>query len=235
VSRFLEQHFADTGLFSPPDAHVIPNGIDCAVFSPGPSALRAELGIPADAPLVGAVGNMRPAKAYPVLLRAFARVLEQRPDARLVIAGQGGNHIEDRLGRLTAELEIAAAVTFVGFRKDVPEVMRALDVYALSSSDEGFSLTTVQAMATGLPVVATRCGGPEEILSDPRHGVLVANGDPAALAEGLLDLLGDDERAVAMGRRARDHVLKTYSIEAMVRRYAGLYTSRMPSHLTPVV
>jgi glycosyltransferase involved in cell wall biosynthesis len=233
VSHFLERYFVDSGVFAPRAAHVIPNGIDCGIFAPGASTARAELGIPHTAPLVGAVGNMRPAKAYDVLLRAFAHVLGRIPEARLVIAGQGGNAIEDRLVKLAGELEIAYAVTFAGFRPDIPALMRAFDVYALSSSDEGFSLTTVQAMATGLPVVATRCGGPEEILADPGHGLLVANGDPEALASALLEVLGDRARAAAMGRRAREHAVTSYSIEAMVDRYADLYSQRMSEWVSP--
>lgn len=233
VSRFLQRHFRQSRIFDPPTARVIPNGIDCEIYSPGPTTVRAEFGIPADAPLVGAVGNMRPAKAYDVLLRAFAHVVQRRPEARLLIAGQGGNQIEERLLRLRGELGIEDSVTFAGFRGDVPALMRALDVYALSSSDEGFSLTTVQAMATGLPVVATRCGGPEEILADPGHGDLVENGDPEALAEALLALLEAPERRSAIGRRAREHVLSTYSMTAMVDSYAGLYASLLNGRFNP--
>lgn len=228
VSQFLQDEFRSQRLFDPDRAHVIPNGIDCELFAPGASDVRAELGIAEGVPLVGAVGNMRRAKAYDVLLRAFVDVSTALPQARLVIAGRGGNDVEARWRALSTDLGLDGRVVFAGFWHDVPALMRALDVYALSSSDEGFSLTTVQAMATGLPVVATRCGGPETIIADPTQGVLVENGRPEALAGALIDVLRDPIRATAMGEAARSRVIDAYSIDAMVDSYDALYAQLVP-------
>ena len=203
---------------------VIPNGIDCALFAPGRSdALRRELDLPEGARLVGAVGNIRPPKGYDDLLRAFALVRQACPEAHLAIAGHPLPGLYDDLLRLRGSLGLDGSVTFLGFRENAPAILKALDVFVLSSTDEGFSLSTVQAMATGLPVVVTRSGGPETIVDHERSGLLVPPRDPAALAGGILDLLRSPERAERMGRAARERVLRDFSLERMVQRYAELY------------
>ena len=225
VSEPLREHFLSVGTRLDRRAtEVIPNGIDCDAYAPGSDdAIRRELGIPGSAPLVGAVGNIRVPKAYDVLLRAFAQVTDTMPEARLVIVGQPLAGLYEDLLELRRSLEMDTKVHFLGFREDVPRILRALDVFALSSSDEGFSLATVQAMATGLPVVATRSGGPETIVDDGVSGILVPPGDPSALAKGIMDVIGDRDRGSGMGRRGRERVLRDFSLRRMVERYSELY------------
>ncbi len=169
------------------------------------------------------MGNIRVPKAYDVLLRAFALVTAAVPEARLVIVGQPLAGLYEDLLEVRRSLGMEAAVHFLGFREDVPRILRALDVFALSSSDEGFSLATVQAMATGLPVVATRSGGPETIVEDGISGILVPPGDAIALAKGITDVIGARDRGVEMGRCGRERVLRDFSLRRMVERYAELY------------
>jgi len=203
---------------------VIPNGIDCGVFRmEGSSALRRELGLGGDALLLGALGNLRPSKRYDVLLEAFALVRDRVSSAHLAIAGQPKDPLFQELLQRRLALGLEDSVHFLGFRSDVPEFLRGLDLFVLSSGDEGFSLATVQAMATGLPIVATRCGGPEEIVEHGAHGVLVEVEDPPSLARGILDVLSMPDRGKGMGRAARERAVDRFSVEAMIRQYEALY------------
>jgi glycosyltransferase involved in cell wall biosynthesis len=223
VSDSLREHFERSGPF-PAGAEVIPNGIDTETFAPGRDGrVRSELGIPESAPLLGAVGNVRTSKDYPSLLRAFARVHAAVPESRLVIVGQGSGALQAGIEDLRAELGLADACHFLGFRSDVADILRALDVFVLSSSDEGFSLVTVQAMATSLPVVATRCGGPEQIVGDSGAAALVPPRDPDALAAAMSSVLADEELRRHMGSAGRARAVAAYSVQTMVARYSELY------------
>ncbi|EQD46462.1 Glycosyl transferase, group 1 domain protein, partial [mine drainage metagenome] len=147
-------------------------------------SIRRALDLPADAILVGAIGNIRAAKDYGNLLHA-ARALVDRSDRfRVVVAGQYGGTLADDLMRLRSQLGLEERVFFLGLRADVATVLHNLDLFVLSSRSEGFSIACVEAMACGIPVVATRCGGPEEIL-DARTGILVPAGNPSALADAV--------------------------------------------------
>jgi glycosyltransferase involved in cell wall biosynthesis len=223
VSRSLRQHFLSRGDLGE-QTIVIPNGIDLLSFTPGRgTTLRKELGLAASVPLVGAVGNVRPSKAYPSLLEAFAILRKAVPDAHLVIAGQQSGALYDDLLSLRSSLGIEDCAHFLGFRADVAQVLSALDVFALSSSSEGFSLATVQAMAMGLPVVATRSGGPEEIVGDSSSALLVEPRDPVELSSAIVRLLSDRRLARELGAAARKHVMERYSVERMAERYSALY------------
>jgi glycosyltransferase involved in cell wall biosynthesis len=124
---------------------------------------------------------------------------------------------------LRDELGLAEAAVFTGARDDISSVMAGFDIYALSSRSEGFSLSTIEAMASGLPVVATRCGGPEQILDDGATGLLVENGSAEAIAGAIDRLRRNPAERARIGRAAREAVLSRYSVEAQVRAYEGLY------------
>jgi len=225
VSESLRRTFLSMVPLDERRTSVIPNGIDTSRFRPGRDArLRRELGAAEDDILVGAVGNVRPSKAYDVLLRAAAMLRDSsaRP-LRFVIVGQGDGELYDRLQRLRAELRLETVVRFAGFRSDIPDVMRNLDVYVSSSSAEGFSLTTVEAMASGVPVIATRSGGPEEIIEDGVNGLLVPPNSPGELARAIRSLADDASLQQRLRAAALETVRRRYTVETMVRRYEQLY------------
>ena len=206
---------------------VVHNGLDLDAFEARRDPdIRATLGYGPEHTVIGAIGNVRPAKAYDMLLWAAARVHEERPEARFLIAGEGsGGPLEDLLD-LRAALGLDDVVEFVGFREDVPGLFRALDVFVLSSTFEGFSLSTLQAVASGVPAVATRSGGPEEILEDGVSGILVEPDAPEALARGLVSVLdgaltGGVPPRLAERRRLAD--VDRFTTGAMVRAYEDLY------------
>ncbi|HEX6750636.1 MAG TPA: glycosyltransferase [Longimicrobium sp.] len=224
VSEALRRQVLAQGGLRAGLTEVIPNGIDPTRFTPrrDPS-LRRELGIGDDAFVIAAVGNVREAKGYDVLLRAAALLRDRVPDLRVVIAGEAKGALYDDLLARRSELGIGERVTFAGFREDVAGVLAASDAFALTSRSEGFSLSTVQAMAMGLPVVATRCGGPEELMDDGATGLLVENGSPRAVADALARVHGDAALRARLGAAAARAACERFSVDAQVRAYERLY------------
>jgi len=223
VGHWLERVAAEEFGFRPLRPVVIHNGVDVERFRPGPAdpRLKEELGLPQGAPVVGTVGNLRAVKDYPTLLRAFAIALERVPEAVLVFVGDG----EERgtLETLAAELEVGANVRFVGRREDVPDVLRCFDIFALSSLTEGISVALLEAMASGLPAVATETGGNPEVVAAGQTGLLVPVADHEALGRTLAELLADEPRRRQWGEAARRRVVEEFSLERMVRAYENLY------------
>jgi glycosyltransferase involved in cell wall biosynthesis len=208
-----------------PDAiTLIRNGVDTDFYSPGRATeLRAELGIGPEELLIGAVGNIRKPKAYEVLLKAAALVLARLPACHFAIIGQGDAEQLAPLETLRDSMGIAQRCHFLGFRRSTPELYRNFDVFVSSSRSEGLSLAFLEAMATGLPVVATRSGGPQEVIEQDVCGVLVPIEDPNALAEALLRTLQSPQFRASLGTAARERVVGSFSLEAVLRQYAGLY------------
>ncbi len=209
--------------------HVVPNGIPLAAFGAAPAVrarVRAELGIPLDAFVVGSVGRLAPEKDYPLLVRAMAPLLADR--VRLVLVGDGASRAD--IARAIPD-DKRSLVTLTGERGDVSALLAGFDLFALSSRTEGLPLAVPEAMATELPVVATAVGGlPSSVPSD--CGVLVPPGDEAALRECFAALIHDPERGRSMGRAARRHALASFSIDRMTDAYERLYGGDA-EHLAP--
>jgi glycosyltransferase involved in cell wall biosynthesis len=204
---------------------VIYNGIE-----PGASpdradrhAARRRLGIMDEALVIGAAGRLERVKDLDTLLDAFAIVRARVPDARLVIAGGGTERL--RLEQHVSELGLQRAVCFTGHCDDVRALLPAFDVFVNSSISEGVSLTILEAMASRLPVVATRVGGTPEVVEDGVTGVLVPARAPEQLAQAILQLAPQQPRASAMGEAGRKRVEAAFSIDRMIGRYAVVYDS----------
>ncbi len=224
VSEMVRERMQRRGL--PTDKLVVAyNGIEADSY-PGPSAqarsrLRAELGLPADARLLGTVGRLDRLKDPATLIRAFSRLQAERSDTALLIIGDGA--LRSDLEELVAELRLGGNVRFLGDRDDVPELLAGLDLFAMSSLSEGFSIALLEACASSLPIVATRVGGNPEIIIDGTNGLLVPSADPAALARAIQALLDDPVRARRLGAAGRKWVLEHATLDAMTARYAEIY------------
>jgi glycosyltransferase involved in cell wall biosynthesis len=224
VSPELRELARALGDCAPGKLVVIENGIDLERFGAAAGgearrAARAALGVGDGAWVVGSVGRLVPEKDFPLLVRAAAPLLG--PDARLVIVGDGAE-----AGAVRAEAAARGVAPFVvlpGARDDVPRYLAALDAFVLSSRVEGLPLAALEAMAAGLPVVATAVGGLPGLISDGVTGFLVPPGDEEALRRRLVALRGDPAAARAAGERGRAHVRAHHSREAMVQRYLALY------------
>ena len=204
------------------------NGVDTATFRPGTSgAARARLGLPEGGFHVGSVARLAAVKDHATLLRAFAIVRKERPDAHLTLVGDGPERAA--LEARADAPDLVGSVHFVGERRDSAAVLPAFDVFALSSTSEGISLTLLEAASAGLPIVATRVGGTPEVVVDGETGCLVSPRDFAAFAAALGALARRPDRA-ALGRAGRVRVERWFSVERMARAYQDLYAEVLRDH-----
>ncbi|MBM4434764.1 MAG: glycosyltransferase [Chloroflexi bacterium] len=205
----------------------IPDGVDTKALTPASpderAAARRELGLPRDASVVAVVGRLVPLKGHATLLDAVARLRGASPALRLLVAGGGA--LEPELRALAARLGVGDVVRFLGPRGDVRGIHAASDVLAAPSLSEGFGLAVVEAMAAGLPCVASRTGGLAEIVEDGATGFLVMPRDPADLADALRRLLGDAELRHRFGDRARAVAQARYDVRDSAGRLEDLYAA----------
>ena len=201
---------------------VVHNGVD---FTDPPISgdERLECGARPGHVLIGAVGNIRPAKDYANLLRAAAVVCASRPEVRFAIAGDRTGPLAEPLRRMVEQLGLEDRVRFLGFRSDVRALIKSFDLFVSSSYTEGLPLATVEAVGMGVPVVVTNCGGVPEVVTAGETGLLVPPRDAAALAEGILSALGNWERSTAMARAGALDVRRRFAKERMCGAYQALY------------
>jgi glycosyltransferase involved in cell wall biosynthesis len=196
---------------------VVPNGVDLDRSSAaGPRALRRRVVV---------VANLRPEKGQDVLLDAAAAVLARVPDASFELVG-GGPCVHD-LQRQASALGISHAVTFSGHCDDVPARLRDADIFVLPSRSEAFPNALLEAMAAGLPCVASSVGGVPELIDDGRTGLLTPPGSAPALADALLRLMAAPESGNRLGDAARAAVSARYSFERMVASFEQIYTNQL--------
>lgn len=212
--------------FHLPDEKVLTltNAVDHSRFAVDVDARmkRRELGIGENDRVVGCVGNLRWDKNYPNLLRAFRLLGERVRGAKLVIAGEGKRR-ED-LEALIAGMGLEGRVLLLGARDDVPEIMRIMDVYCLSSFREGLPLSLLEAMSAGLPVVGTDVPGIRDVIVDGSTGLLVPSDDPARLSDALFRVLADGELARGLSERSSEYVLREHGCEKWVAEYETLFS-----------
>jgi glycosyltransferase involved in cell wall biosynthesis len=222
VSSRLAERIARATAFPLERITVIRNGVDLARFGlTGPRDARAALGLPKDRIIIGAVGRLVPVKDHATLIAAIARLRQRGIDVMAVIAGDGP--LRPELETLAAASGVGDRVRLLGYRPDVAAVLAALDVFVMCSQSEGLSNTILEAMATGLPVVATAVGGTDELVEPGVSGLLVPPGSPAELADALAVLAGSGPCRARMGEAGRARARAEFSLSAMVRRYEDLY------------
>lgn len=228
LSRDLERYLVSAVGISRSRVTQIYNGVDCARFRPAPAARTSIDGCPfagEGAWIVGTVGRMQGVKHPTLLAHAFVRALAMRPQLRsrlrLVMIGDGP--LRDECRSILDGAGLSALAWLPGERHDVAEVMRTLNCFVLPSLAEGISNTILEAMSSACPVIATDVGGNAELVDHGRSGLLVQPDDPLALAQALLALADDPDRAAAMGARGRQAVEQRFSLDAMVAAYRSLY------------
>lgn len=209
----------------------IPSGIDTDTFrvSPSAPALRTELGIPPDGPLVAGTMRMEKPKDPRLIMKAAALVRQSRPDCRFVLVGEGP--LRPALFTLIHELGLENNVFLPGYRSDIPDILAIADVCVLAGRREGLPLAILEYMAAGKPVVATRVGGVGELVRDGTTGYLVEMGDAAAMADRIMLLLDKPETAAALGQHGLQLVNTRFNEPAMIAAYEALYgkTGAMPA------
>ena len=220
VSDYLRQEFpsdiSDSRKFV-----TVHNGVDVTAFQSKGARFGESLALEAGWQTVGSVGTLTPRKGQLDLLRAFTQVLCRRPSTKLVMVGgtdgPDGDAYAERLRKYVSAEKLDEHVTFTGWRSDVASILCQLDLLVLPSFNEGLPRAVLEAMALGLPVVATNVGGTSELVVDGQTGLLVPAGDPDALATAIAAILDDPERARSMGRLGRERVEKNFSLESSVR------------------
>ena len=227
VSEDLKRFIVENVGVAPERIHVVYNGVN-----PGSrmslderDSLKAKLGLSNWDHIVGMVGSLYPVKAHSYLLKAIPRVLSVCPRTRFLLIGRG--ELESSLKREAKELGIEEQVQFLGFRSDVPSLLSVMDIFVLPSLSEGLSVALLEAMAAGIPTIATRVGGNPELVVDQKTGFLIPPRDSEALASKLLLLLQDKARSRTLGENGRKRVEDQFSFEAMVRNYEQLYEQNL--------
>jgi glycosyltransferase involved in cell wall biosynthesis len=217
------EHLIKHERFPAQKVFVIPNGVDVDRFQPRPElrdALRTALGIPVTAPLVGIVAALRPEKHHELFLRAAALVRQQRPGAHFIIVGDGPEL--PNVEKWIDELSVRDCVHLLGTRSDTPQLLAAWDAFALTSHNEANPVSILEALACGVPVVATRVGSIPETVVPGETGYLAEPGNACEIAGHLLSLLDNRDLAVRLGATGRARVVARWSLDAMVRGYTEL-------------
>lgn len=208
---------------------VIHNGVDTEEFNPGISGnpIREEFGIPKDAPLIGITSRIVPVKGHDTFLKAVRIVAKHFPEARFLIAG---SHLsleysdwEEHIRRFSKEMGLSERVIFTSFRRDLPQILAAMNIYVLASYTEASGRTHLEAMSMAKPIVATRSGGTPEIAVEGETAILVKPGDDKAMADVIISLLKDPNKRMVMGRKARERAERFFSIKRKVIETEELY------------
>lgn len=226
VSQRLRDAVLATGWLSLEKTTVIYNGAEASRYGKSSRRdLRTRLGIGDHALLIGSLGNLHPAKGYEYLIGAAPRIIARHPEVHFVIAGEIKPHLAATLREQAAKEGVAQRVSFIGFVEDSAVFLSQLDLFLLTSLSEGFSIATVEAMASGLPVIATRCGGPEEIVTDRHTALLIEPASVDAIIRAVLEMLATPALAHGLALAAQEFAKSHFSMEAMLNRYTGLYES----------
>ena len=224
VSARLADRMAATVGVSPTEIRIIRNGVDTRRFaSVDRDQARRALGLAPSDLAIGAVGRFQPVKDHANLLLASSALAREGHQHLVLLAGVGP--LRKSLKDLALRLGIAERVRFLGHRPDVESVLAALDIFALPSKSEGLSNTLLEAMAAGVPVVATHVGGADELVQHGATGLLVPAQQPDALASALSQLIMDPEKRRHMGYLGQQRAHQEFSLERMIRSYEELYLS----------
>lgn len=223
VGDEIKTHLVNEVGLPPSKVTVIPNGVDLTRYAPQPRVARQVLGLHPQGRLVGHVGRLEPEKDQVSLLHAFRLVADTHADVRFVIIGDGSQRSE--LERLAQALGIAGRVAFLGFRQDVADFLPHLELFVLSSLNEGLPIAMLEAMACARPVVTTALGEIPRVIRDGVNGMTVPPGHPAMLARAITSVLEHPAGGRAMGVQARQLIEERFSLTRVVEQYQDLYDS----------
>ena len=225
VSEAAKLYGVNTGIMSADKVDVVFNAVEStSACGRSGEEMRRLLGLEEQARVVGTLGRYEDQKGIRYILEAAPAVLARQPETRFLIVGDGP--LRPELEALARSLKIDHAVRFTGWRDDVPDVLRVMDLFCLASLWETFGLVLVEAMLAGLPVVATRVDAVPEVVADEETGVLVPPADPPALAGAILRLIEDGEEAGRMGAAGLERARRLFSMDAMVAGYERVFGGR---------
>jgi len=227
VSKSLEKEFRQRCHQAAGKVAVVYNAPPLEFFRPldtrARQDIRAEFGIGKDEFLIGSVGNFTPFKGILYLLQALTKIKQY--DFKLLLVGADYGNQRPEYERFLEGKEIEKRVIFAGFRKDIPQILDALDLFVFPSTEEVDPIALSEAMAKGKPIVATAVGGIPEKIKDAQTGILVVSGDSDALAEKIMFCMKNRDQTAAMGKRGKQLIDESFSFDKMIRSYEELYLS----------
>ncbi len=223
VSENLKQFIVEKVGVDSGHVKVVYNGVDLLPHC-GPADIdqcRKELDLPTGDQIVGVVGNLYPVKGHQYLIAAIPAVLAKCPNTTFIFAGRG--QLEGELKEQVHQLGVAPKVRFLGLRQDIPRILAVLHAFVLPSLSEGLSMAILEAMVAGKPVIATDVGGNPELVEDSETGYLVPSQNSQALADRLISLLMNRDRALQFGKVGQLRAQGQFSLRTMVREYQAIY------------
>lgn len=224
VSNQIKMHYVDSVRIPEEKIDVICNGVDIDLFRSCEQtriAKRRELNVAEDEILLGSIGRLAPVKNYSSLLQAMQLVVSTQKNVKLILVGDGPE--KERLSHQIAELHLTANVSLLGERSDIAGLLNAMDLFVLPSYTEGISIAMLEAMATGLPLVATDVGGNAELVENGVNGLLFPSDHHGQLAQAILKCVETNSLRMQMGERSREKAVKHLCLAAMVEAYCELY------------
>lgn len=227
VSNAVKKYLLKHSLILENKIIVIYNTIDFEkfdrVYDADKITLRKRLGFAGNGFIIGCVATLAPWKGHIFLLEAFSQVIKSYPEARLCLVGRDGCGFKKELESFARKKDILKNIYFLGERRDIPELLRAFDIFALPSLTEGLGISLLEAMYLGLPAVASGTEGVLEIIEDKKDGILSSSGSPYALATKIESLLKDRNKSEQLGFNAREKVRKYFSTHAYIQKLESLY------------
>lgn len=223
ISHDTKKNLIQYDNYSDQKTLVMYNGIDLSRFShlQVPSDLKKLLGIHTSGKVIGIVARLDPVKNHPMLFRAFRDYQKMYPDSWLLVVGEGPE--EQKLKNLARELSIQSHTIFTGGRSDIPELLQVMDFFVLPSHSEGLSVTLIEAMCAGKPIITTRVGGNPEVIEENTCGYLIPDNDHQSLTEKLIFLSKNPPLSASMGKSGRERAQKLFSLEAVLDKHLKMY------------
>ncbi|MDC9825773.1 glycosyltransferase family 4 protein [Devosia sp. ZB163] len=224
------------------ESRIIPHGVNTARFSPvdSRSELKQQLGLDPGASYVGVFGAVRPSKGTDLFIDAMIANAGERPEWKALIVGNvvpAQRRYAEELQQRVAAASLSDRITFLGHVADARDYIRAVDICVAPSRNEGFGLTPLEAMSSGVPVIASSAGSYAETVVDGQSGLLFETGSSASLAQALVRLMDDDQLRMALGKSGRERVLASFSVEreaaALLDLYRGLARDSLPGLVRP--
>lgn len=223
ISQPVKEHLIRDFKTEPFKIVLIPNGVRIKddLSLPDFRVGRRKYGLKEEVDVIGFMGRLSPVKGIKYLIMAMSHVLKTKPNAQLIIVGEG--KIKQELKNLTKELGIVNSVFFLGTIANTDEVFSLIDIFALPSLQEGLGLSLLEAMAMAKPVIGSEVGGILDVIQKEENGLLVSPGDARELSKAIIELLDNKEKAREMGKKARETVREKFSLERMVEDTEKVY------------
>ncbi len=239
ISSVIHANVLATTPIAPNRVVTLHDAIDTERFSPGRAdgrSVREEFGIPGETTLIGFAGRFSPGKGHEEFLEAAAALSAERSGLAFLIVGEasyGEENYAEKIRRMSEELGLGRLLRFAGFRRDMPDVMAAFDIFAFPSHAESFGLVLIEAMAMERPVVSTNCDGVLDIMVDGETGLYVRPKRPGELAASLRRLVDDPELRRKMGKAGRERVVRLFDKRNQITRLEDLYAGALDGTARP--